>query len=243
MDDDEDDIMVLPSSKYTNLKEKSATEKELNTNTANILSSNFTGNIETTNILKRTNKNDPQISIDLSDSELTDVTDSCRKTLEKLKSSVVYLEASTSKAFGQTTSAQSVPSSPDSDTDLLKPAFEYNKNNYSLVKTSEAVSTYNKIDLSVPKTCRPEDSSKNVIHSDNSCSAMGAQTNVEGLGKRSEVIDEDECLEEPVKKKKRTKEEIEERKREAMVGDVGRRDRMLKTLTLVKVKTKGQGVF
>ena len=228
MDDDEDDIVVLPLSKYTKLKERSREENESKRNTTNMLSSNFERNIETT---------EPKISVDLSNSELTDVSDSCRKTLAKLMSSVVNLEASSSKPFGQSTCPQSIPSSPDSDSELLKPAFEYNKNDNSSVKiTSKGV---NNNDLPVPKDCIPEVSSKNIFLNGMSCSGMGARTTVKGLpkpglGKCLEVMDKDDCLEEPVKKKKRTKEEIEEKKQEAMVGDVGKWDEIFKISPDVK---------
>ena len=213
MDDDGDDIVVLPLSKYTNIKEKSKEENKSKRNATSIMSSNFERNIETI------------------DPELMDMSNSCRQTLAKLKSSVVNLEASSSKPFGQSTCPQSIPSSPDSDSELLKPAFEYNKNDNSSVKiTSKGV---NNNDLSVPKDCIPEVFSKNIFLNGMSCPGMGARTTVNelpkpGLGKCLEVIDKDDCLGEPVKKKKRTKEEIEEKKQEAMVSDVAKWDKIFK---------------
>ncbi len=206
MDDDDDLVMVTPSSNFTSIKERNETENEMTQ------ASNFKRTVEPN--ISQTNKNKCKISFELldSDSELTDVSKSCRNTLERLKSSILNLEASSSKTFTDGACVvQSVPSSPDSDSELLKPVFDYEHSQSSGNKSSAKVSNSRNLSESVI------DKGKDVSmgHS----GVLNSVASVREFKGSLESIGEDACLEElPVKKKKRTKEEVEERKREALVG-------------------------
>jgi hypothetical protein len=211
--DDDDDAMIMPSSKFTNIKKRSETENESTTSNFNATdtpSLNFKRTVKPI-VISTTTNNDHKISFDLtdSDSELTDASATCRKTLERLKSSIINLEASTSKTFKDSTcSKESVPSSPDSDSELLKPAFDY----YHTQSTSNNLSA---------KICSKGNFSETFVNKSKDCHIVDSGVEmVRGFKGSSESIqdEEDVCLDEPVKKKKRTREHVEERKREAMVG-------------------------
>ena len=212
--DDNDDVLVVSTSKFTDAKERSEKESELsntNDNDAQFINPETTKPIE---ISRNDKKSKNKISFDFSDSnsDLTDGLEICRKTLERLKSSVINIEAPSSKMLKDNTSPKhSVPSSPDSDSELLKPAFSFKHCQNTDVKlkenTSKSSALSGRSDNS-KGTCTVVDSGVDITAT--------VKEHNGGLGS----FDHDVCLDEPVKKKRRTKEEIEKRKQEAMVGHV-----------------------
>jgi hypothetical protein len=197
-----DDDVVLMNSKFTNIKERS--DDKINTGETQALNCK-----RTAGPVSQTNK----ISLDLSDSdpELTDTSETCRRTVARLTSSIVDVEALTSKTSEPMCNVESVPSSPDSDSELLKPAFVYD--------------CTKKISISsVAKRDKPVDVLDTVMgRGTDSCSVDSTVSRGAGVGRfqgSSKSTDDDVCLREPEKKKKRTKEEVEERKRQALVGGV-----------------------
>ncbi|CAB3999145.1 Hypothetical predicted protein [Paramuricea clavata] len=184
-DDDDDDAMIMPSSKFTNIKKRSEAENESTTSNFNATDPRIT--VKPIEISKTTN-NDHKISFDLtdSDSELTDASATCRKTLERLKSSIINLEASTSKTFKD-------------NSELLKPAFDYDHTQSTT--TSNKKGNFSETVVNKSKDCHIVDSGVEMVRG-----FKGSSGSIQD--------EEDVHLDEPVKKKKRTREQVEERKRE-----------------------------
>ncbi|XP_028413127.1 crossover junction endonuclease EME1-like [Dendronephthya gigantea] len=188
MDDDDDDILVLPQPNFTNIKERGL------------------------------HKAENRISVELSDSdsELTETSATCKKTLDELKSRVESLEASSSKDHPVSTSTKSVPSSPDSDSELLKPVFDYDPSSRNTSCTSQKIPKPKSLSKCVVDL--GEDASLNIEVASKFAGGIpvegstGVVKDTRGRSASTEVSSE-----EPVRKKKRTKEEVEERKREAML--------------------------
>ena len=202
-------MVVMSTSKFTNIKERSGDEANTRCfDTTNTQTSNYKTTAEPNS--QNASKNKHKISLDLSDSdpECIDASETCRKTLERLKCSIINSEASTSKTSKDACIVESVPSSPDSDSELLKPAFDYS--------CTQRAST-----SSGAKRAKPINVAETVVgKGTDSCmvdSTVNRGLNGGRFKESLKAIDEDVCLGEPGKKRKRTKEEIEERKQEALV--------------------------
>lgn len=228
--------MVLPSSKFTSIKEKSDTNLVSNSSTKSAQFLNLQHNTQPTG--KTVNKIDCNLQIDCVDltdtnSRLTGTSTISQNTLDKLKSGIVDLDMKTSKTPGETayfTQSKSQPSSPDSDSELLKPAFHYNGNDCSSAKTYKNIVNCNKSNCYSSETSKAGFSSESLVDISQKVPGFHSATVTEaregrdlsrsecGLKENSEALCKDACSDEPVRKKKRTKEEVEIRKKEALVS-------------------------
>lgn len=184
-------------------------------------------------VITRGNEPETKVSEELSysNSKLTETSAICKETLNKLKSSVENLEASTSKDCPDGSSTKSAPSSPDSDSELLKPVFDYNsgRNSSFLQKIPKANNSVKcEVDLSKDDCLNIGTEDSELPKSDflfnnaqSDCLLPKATSKLAGgrvKDTRGRSVSTEVSSEEPKRKKKRTKEEVEERKREAVVG-------------------------